>query len=532
MNINTLGIQEELERVLASRCFRSRKMLGKFLRYIVRATLTENPVKITQHSIAVEGLGKHADFDNTDNPLVRVQAGRLRKQLEDYYLTEGRFNPLRITLPSGSYQPVFTPHASESPHYPSTPEEALPISQGPGIVCVPRSFVQDEATGWPFILRLGRDYAELSSRFNFCQMMFAEVKAGQQATWPDDAWQQYGADFALFLDLHSDNRAYNLKCSLVHSLTRQIIWAHSFPLGESYPDPAMLTPIFRRIANDTLNYERGLAQDFWARQLLASGKPVPAYQQVVLALRQHQWVLTAPQFRNVLRTCGQRLEQFPDDVQAMLVYADMYRNEYLQKFNEMSLPISYLAEFIDTLLQLAPDNAYSHMYLAGFHLLTGEHEQCLQALANAQAINPLDTHLNVTTGLIYMGLGEWQTGANYIQDCIDLSPIYADWYHIPLCVHHYRAGHYAAALKEASKIRLKIVWGPLLRSVLYQRNDQSGKAGKELGNLAQHHPDFNLHNRHLAQGFTPTTNQVVKQLLEDVPSNTPPESSGKPSADL
>lgn len=531
MDIDNPAIQAELEQILTSRCFRSRHALRKFLAYIVTEALAGNAHNISQQRIALEISGKTVYTNDIDTTLVRVQAGRLRKQLEEYYANEGRFNPLRITLPNGNYQPVFTRGTLETRNVTDLAEQPVALSKGPGIVCIPRTFVTDEAKGWAFITRLTSDYVRLATRFNFCQIMFANETPAQQPRWPDDAWHKYGADFALFLDLHHENHRHNLQCSLVHSQTRQVVWAHAFPLGENYPSAATLTPVFRRIANDTLNYERGLAQDFWARQLLASGKPVPAHQQVVLALRQHQWVLTAPQFRNVLRTCEQRLEQFPDDVQAMLVYADMYRNEYLQKFNEMSIPIDYLAEFIDTLLQLAPDNAYTHMYLAGFHLLTGEHEQCLQALATAQVINPLDTHLNVTTGLIYMGLGEWQTGANYIQDCIDLSPIYADWYHIPLCVHHYRAGHYAAALKEASKIRLKIVWGPLLRSVLYQRNGHSGKAGKELGNLTQHHPDFNLHSRHLAQGFTPTTNQVVKQLLEDVPSATSPASPSKPPTD-
>ncbi|WGZ95563.1 MAG: hypothetical protein QJT81_06135 [Candidatus Thiothrix putei] len=259
-----------------------------------------------------------------------------------------------------------------------------------------------------------------------------------------------------------------------------------------------------------------MAQDFWARQLLASGKPIPSHYQVVLALRQHQWVLTAPQFCQVLRTCEQRLEAFPDDVQAMLVYADMYRNEYLQKFNEMSLPIGFLAEFIQTLMQLAPNNVYSHVFLAAFYLLVGERALCLQAIETAQAINPLDTHLNVTIGLIYMDLDEWQTGGQYIQDCINLSPIYADWYHIPLCVHHYRLGHYAIALKEARKIRLKNIWGSLLRSALCQRNQQWGKADKELMTLAQDYPDLIQQGQQLSYGFTQTTNPVVKQLVQEV----------------
>lgn len=522
MQRDNTAIRAELGRILESRGFRSYRMLQKFLSYIVERALGESQANIDQYAIAVEGLGKPADFDAGIDPLIRMQTGRLRKQLENYYATEGRFNPLRIVLPTGTYQPIFTQHASPTATNTVIAEEsASNQSQGPGIVCIPRHFLMDTGKGWSFIARLTQDYVKAASAFNFCQIMLADETPEQNTHWPEAAWHKYGADFALFFDLYPEPQGYSLKSSLVHSLTRQIVWAQTFPLSDSYPAPAMLTPIFRRITNDTLNYERGLAQDFWARQLLASGKPIPSHYQVVLALRQHQWVLAAPQFCQVLRTCEQRLEAFPDDVQAMLVYADMYRNEYLQKFNEMSLPISFLAEFIQTLMQLAPDNAYSHMFLATFYLLVGERDLCLQAIAKAQAINPLDTHLNVTTGLIYMGLDDWQTGANCIQDCIDLSPIYADWYHIPLCVHHYRAGHYAAALKEARKIRLKNIWGPLLRSALYQRNQQWGKAEKELVTLAQDYPDLIQQGQQLSYGFTQTTNLVVKQLVQEVVAPTP-----------
>ncbi len=233
-------------------------------------------------------------------------------------------------------------------------------------------------------------------------------------------------------------------------------------------------------------------------------------------MRQQQWALDVDSFNHVLRTCEQRLEQHPHDVQAILVYADMYRTEYLLKYNALQPSVTYIAQVVDTLMQLAPGNAYSHLYLAGFHLLTGNHDLCLEALAQAQAINPLDTHLNATTGLIYTGLGDWQTGVSYIQDSIDISPIYPDWYHITVCLHLYREKSYAAALQEARKIRLKNIWGPVLRSVLYQRNQLQDKAHTELGSLTQNYPDFAKIGRELGQGFPQSTNLLVKQLWEDV----------------
>jgi hypothetical protein len=131
---------------------------------------------------------------------------------------------------------------------------------------------------------------------------------------------------------------------------------------------------------------------------------------------------------------------------------------------------THWAQIADTLMQLAPGNAHSHLYAAGAYLLEEEYEPCLEALARAQAINSLDTHLNTTVGLIHIGMGDWQTGAQLIQESVDLSPIYPDWYHIPLCLFHYREGRYRVAMQEAQKIRLKHFWRPMLRTALACRN--------------------------------------------------------------
>ena len=58
-------------------------------------------------AIAVTVFGRGADFDAVLDPIVRVQAGRLRRSLERYYLLGGADGPLRIEMPKGGYTPVF-----------------------------------------------------------------------------------------------------------------------------------------------------------------------------------------------------------------------------------------------------------------------------------------------------------------------------------------------------------------------------------------------------------------------------------------
>lgn len=509
MTLDASTPQAELERILASRCFRSRKALRKFLRYIVEESLAGNATHITQQNIAIKGLGRHKSFDDFDNPLVRVQAGRLRKQLEDYYATEGRFNPMRIELPVGSYRPVFHQHIS----VPTEPEHYL--SQGPTVVCIPRNFVADDSIGWSFINRLTRDYVTALTQFSFCQVKFVDETPWQQVNWPEDAWLKYNADFALFFDLHAENKSYSLKCSLVHSHNSQIVWAHSFPLTAEL---ATLTLIFKRIAHDTIGFERGIAQDYWVRQLLASGKPIAAHHQVVATYRQYGWNISLETFRTSLRTCEQRLEKFPHDVLALIIYADHCRAEYVLKYHEITSLYTRTAHTVDALLQLAPSNAYSHFFHAMYCLFMEDYDACRAALEQAQAINPLDTHLNILSGLCYMGLGDWKMGIQFIQDSINISPNHPDWYHIPVCLYHYHEGRYLTAMQEAKKIKLKHLWAPMLRAALYQFNNQPEKRSLEYQQLVKEYPDFSQKSQRLTQGFTKETNPIFQQLWSSIPS--------------
>ncbi|MGV8854422.1 MAG: hypothetical protein ACOH2L_07215 [Devosia sp.] len=81
--------------------------LAGFLDYIVKRTLAGDEQSIKAYSIAVDVLGRSVDFDPQSDPIVRVQARRLRGLLEEYYRGPGHADPVRIGLPVGRYVPEF-----------------------------------------------------------------------------------------------------------------------------------------------------------------------------------------------------------------------------------------------------------------------------------------------------------------------------------------------------------------------------------------------------------------------------------------
>ncbi|WNJ89394.1 tetratricopeptide repeat protein [Bosea sp. 685] len=100
-------IRAGLDRVLASDLFRGAPQLSAFLTFIVDRALDGRSAELKGYTVAVEAFGRPPDFDPQSDPIVRVEAGRLRKALGQYYLGEGADDPVRIAIPVGAYVPAF-----------------------------------------------------------------------------------------------------------------------------------------------------------------------------------------------------------------------------------------------------------------------------------------------------------------------------------------------------------------------------------------------------------------------------------------
>ncbi len=111
-------VRAELERVLSSAAFAGSNRLQLFLRHVTEQALAGQAERLKGYSIGLEVFGKDPSFDAQADSLVRVEAGRLRKKLEQYYLEEGADDPVEIRLPKGGYAPSF--HPKNRPAVPAT----------------------------------------------------------------------------------------------------------------------------------------------------------------------------------------------------------------------------------------------------------------------------------------------------------------------------------------------------------------------------------------------------------------------------
>ena len=106
------AVRGQLQRILASEVFSRSLQLRRFLSFIVEQRLAGQGASLKEAVLAHELYGKGTDFDGGTDPVVRVDARRLRDKLREYY--DGRSEPVVISLPKGSYVPVFEANSASS----------------------------------------------------------------------------------------------------------------------------------------------------------------------------------------------------------------------------------------------------------------------------------------------------------------------------------------------------------------------------------------------------------------------------------
>jgi len=125
------AVTHQLQKITSNPIFEGSEILKKFLNYIVDETLNEHSNTLKEYTIAVNVLNKPANFRPQESCIVRIHAGRLRRALNYYYGESGLLDNIRITIPKGSYVPVFTENDDDIPSRMMTSRKSVVVGVAP-----------------------------------------------------------------------------------------------------------------------------------------------------------------------------------------------------------------------------------------------------------------------------------------------------------------------------------------------------------------------------------------------------------------
>ena len=135
------AVHQQLHRILKNRIFSRSKELCRFLQFAVEQKLRNRSVRLKEYLIGVTVFDRGETFNPGTDPIVRVQARRLRSKLTLYYETDGLADPIVIDLPCGGYVPVFR----------SRTAAPLKLNRTPGVLDASRSVTRPSVVVLPFL---------------------------------------------------------------------------------------------------------------------------------------------------------------------------------------------------------------------------------------------------------------------------------------------------------------------------------------------------------------------------------------------
>jgi TolB-like protein len=233
------AVRAELSRILASPSFDASERNRSFLTHVVEEALARRTERIKAYTVATEVFGRDATFDPQLDSIVRIEAGRLRRWLERYYLTDGRTSRLRIDIPRGGYAPVFLSHEAVAlPH-------ALPGS--PRVLVTAFEEEGDHSSFPTFARGFVRSLIIALTRFTGIGVFGAETALRHPADLdPGAARREFAADYLVTGQTSLQPDRFEVDVLLVEAASGRAVWAETF---ERRLQPAEIIGLRNEVAN-------------------------------------------------------------------------------------------------------------------------------------------------------------------------------------------------------------------------------------------------------------------------------------------
>ena len=367
-------IRSQLDRILGHREFQATERLRDFLRFVVAEDLAGRAFRLKGYTIAREVFGRAKSFDATVDPIVRIEAGRLRRALERYYLVAGDRDPIRIDIPKGRYVPRFHRQDVSRTRASDTPVargDGAPVADGPAIAILPFDNLTADSEQVYFIHGLAEELVAALNRYQDvvaipCQ---TTVSVGGGDSRLLDPGKEVCARFLLSGSVRRDAAAAKVTVHLTDSITGTQIWAgsHRFDL-----DAAKMIATQEDIASDVVAAVAG-AYGVVARRLARESHATPPEElstyEAMLRYHHAMLVQTPEAGEQAFIALQQATQREPEYGPAWSALGNLFAHAYVNDEPGIESPLEVATEYAQRGASLEPNNQLTRAIMAFVYLL-------------------------------------------------------------------------------------------------------------------------------------------------------------------
>lgn len=531
-------VRAQMGRILADPTFQASPARRELLRFVVEETFAGRADRLKGFSIALAVFGRKDDFDPQTDPVVRVEARRLRRDLNSYYVGGGKRDPVVISIPKGGYVPHFewrdvdtATHApppgdarlrrhwlaiallagaflgvfgwlgaglldsKSEPRPDGSVNAATALPRGPKIAVLPFLNLGNDPEQAYFVQGITDQIVTDLARFRalFVLSMQSTAKYQGQSAEPQRFRQELGIDYLLTGTVQREGDQIRLSTRLVDAESGRIVWA------EAYGNDLTPSNVFEIQEDVSQQVSTVIASSYGviaeAGQTEAQRRPPKSFAAYDCVLRYyHYQSLFDPQEHAKVRACLERaVELDPDYSDAWAVLANIYAQEHRIGFNprpELYDSHERALAAANRAVELEPRNATAQLMLANALFDRHDLDGFRAAGERAIALNPNDPEplVHYGTRLVYMG--EWERGLALVTKAIALNPEHPGWYQDPIIYYHYQTKDYERAWMEAQSQEVAgDIWWALFRAMILGQLGRSEEAQPVIDAALELKPD-------------------------------------------
>ena len=500
------AIRDQAERILRSAEFRASDKQRKFLSFVVTAALDGRADQLKGYTIAVSVYGRTQTFDPQVDPIVRVEAGRLRRALEHYYLTTGQNDPVRINIPKGGYVPTFRTarKPASAAEIPGQESQDHALLTGPSIAVLPLINMTADKEQDYFVDGLTEELTVELARYQEFRVIASQstMRFKGQEFGPQEVGGDLGVRFLLAGSVRKDSKTVKVTIRLLDSSTAEEIWGKSYKRDQTAAD---LIAIQEEIAHSVIGVIADQYGLITRRLSKESRKKAPsdlmAYD-ATLRFYHYESKLTPNAFQKALAALEQATEIDPEYGLAWAMLGHLHADNYALGFSEIEAPLEKALTFAQKGVALAPDNQFALDALTLVYFHRGEKELFLQHADQTIALNPNSPYIIGVAGWHMMLYGEWDRGIPLLEKGMKLNPYHPTWFHLATYMDYYRRGDYENAFSEALKFNYpELYLDTLMRAAALGQLERQDEAKTALGRLLELEPDFATRARWLLNRY-------------------------------
>jgi TolB-like protein len=563
-------VRAALERIVASETFRTSPQLGAFLRFIVEEALGGRGGSLKGYTIGVEALGRDPRFNPQIDPIVRVEATRLRRAMERFYSGEGAGDPIAIELPRGSYVPAFSrrsvpaavPEAerparfarrsawlaiaaillgagmlgaflwfrgssSEAPGSDRTAStEARPTSSGlprgngmPTINIESLRVVGAPRTGGIAAGTLAEKLRDAFARFDTINVSFGPRPADNAASSsPSSRAAQPNIDYRLTGSIEYGETTTTILFQLIDSAEGTIAWSRTFEQPVAETDAAAAEEEIVVALANTLLQSYGVIRAHDRAKQLASPAGDPRYRCILEAAESFRSADLGEHDR--ARSCLEYLTTLdPGFAVGFEFLAIVYYREYLLDFAvkpDDPPPLDRALRAARHAIELAPASARAYQMLFVVQYARRDVAAAFASGDKAMALNKYDLLTVAEYGGRLIMTGDVARGMAMLRRTDNSGSIHPSWHQFYLFLGNYLAGDMKAAVFQAEQITADdYALGLVAKAIAGRASGNDELARRSIQRLLEVQPAWRRDGRRLLEKsiYDPA---IVDRLMGDL----------------